>query len=253
MFDNYPQYAQLVGLGIVWVSFHCSGMCGPIVAGLTAGTQSQGTRWEKLRGGAGTVLSYQGGRLVTYLILGATAGALGASVEAAVDGVARIAGLAIAGVFVLVGLYRLLSTEGSEPSFGGRFAGRLLGRALKWAGRRGSRRPSSMVIVGAAMGLLPCMTMYWVLSLSASTASPLHGAALMGLLVGLTTPVLLIAGCAPLVASPRWRKAGARLVPAGIVVSGIWLGLVTAAANEWIAHKAFELELGSQTYYVMLW
>ena len=39
-------WAQLVGVGILWVSIHCGGMCGPIVGGLIGHAESRGAPAE---------------------------------------------------------------------------------------------------------------------------------------------------------------------------------------------------------------
>ena len=53
------------------------------------------------------------------------------------------------------------------------------------------RSPLRDLALGAVMGFLPCMIVLWALGLSALTGSALHGAAIMLILVALTTPVLL--------------------------------------------------------------
>lgn len=253
-----PQYTQLLGLGLLWVTVHCSGMCGPIVGSLVASRSQEGTWFEQLRQRAGNVLAYQGGRALTYAAIGAAAGLAGAAVEGVVGDLTRAAGLLVAVALVGVGLARIepiarrlkLSGGTATTSSTGKFLGAAMRRVRNLVPRRG---PLQMMAIGAVMGLLPCMLMFWVLGLSASTASPLHGALIMVGLVALTTPVLLFAGTAPLVCKPALRRLGERLIPYAIVLSGVWMGLISAAANGWIDHLHLPFELFGEKLVVMFW
>jgi sulfite exporter TauE/SafE len=251
---------QLFGLGVFWVSLHCAGMCGPIMAGLTTAGAPEGSRTARAWHGAKRVLAYQGGRALTYAALGATVGALGQAVEAHIHGLAGVAGLTLAALLILGGLIQVPALRALLPRRlaallgGGGGAGRWIGKVLGGLNRRWPKAlPGRMVAVGALMGLLPCMLMFWVLSLSASTASPLHGALIMMGLVGMTTPVLLVAGCAPLLAGSSWLARGRALLPAAIALSGVWLGLISAADQGWIEHVFHEFVVDGRTFYVMFW
>ena len=78
------------------------------------------------------------------------------------------------------------------------------------------------------------------------------GALLMVALVVMTTPALLVAGCAPVIASARVRAFGLRMLPAAIMLSGLWLGLISAAANGWIGHAWVNFSAG-RDYVIMFW
>ena len=57
-------FAQLFSLGLVWVTFHCAGMCGPIVigfdiAGATRGVSTLRGANVRSRNHHGNVESYQ--------------------------------------------------------------------------------------------------------------------------------------------------------------------------------------------------
>ncbi|MBA2664732.1 MAG: sulfite exporter TauE/SafE family protein [Bradymonadaceae bacterium] len=253
-------YAQLLSVGLLWVTVHCAGMCGPLVAGLTAGRGLQGQSprrrlWHSARG----VLAYQGGRALTYLVLGASAGFAGAAMEGWIRGMTRIAGLVVAVGLIAAGIAKWPAVArhikarqgGFDPA---RVSGAFIGRVMRTLSRR-FRAPGSsrMFVFGLVLGLLPCMLMFWVLGLAASTASPFHGAMLMAGLVVLTTPVLLIAGCSTGLASGRLRALGGYLVPLAMALSGVWLGLIAMAANGWIAHVHLPFELGGHRLVVMLW
>lgn len=256
MEEYLPQYAQLLGLGFLWVTVHCSGMCGPVAGSLVASRGDETTGLKRLRGRIGRVLAYQGGRAVTYALLGAGAGAAGAAVESAVGGVARIAGLIIATVLVIGGLLRVepiarrIGLTKNSSSTTGRFLGSAMRRVRRLAP---NNTLVQMATFGLLLGLLPCMLMFWVLGLSASTASPLHGALIMVGLVIMTTPILLLAGTASLLCKPALRRFGEKLVPFAVIFSGLWLGMMATAANGWIPHAHVPFEVFGEKLVIMFW
>lgn len=251
--ETSPQLLQVLGLGVVWVSLHCAGMCGPIVAGL-AGSGAEGSRGPRVGRGAARVLTYQAGRAAMYAILGALAGWIGHAAEAVVADVAKIAGLVLAAVLIVAGVLQGIGARRPKVGEGPPLSARIVRTILRAIAKAWPERlPGRLAAVGFAMGLLPCMLMFWVLSLSASTASASQGALLMLTLVAMTTPVLLIAGCGPLIATPGAQRIGRWLVPAGVVLSGVWLGLVSVAANGWIEHQWLEFTAFDRQYFVMFW
>jgi sulfite exporter TauE/SafE len=244
-------YIQVLSIGIVWTSFHCAGMCGPIIAGVTtAPSDRSAARGTLLMRRTGRVLAYQSGRAVTYAILGGLAGWLGASVEAQLGSFTKGVSLAMAVVVIALGIAKLPPVAArlkSLPGTDGALVGRLI-RATSRLGAPGSAR--RMVLTGVAMGLLPCMLMYWVLAFSASSTSVFHGAMLMLVLVVLTTPVLIGASCAS--AMSLRGRSGPWVVPIVMLVSGVWLGLIAAAANGWIPHVHLPFRLFGELYTFML-
>lgn len=258
--SHLPLYAQLFSVGLLWTSVHCAGMCGPILVGLTAsrGIEDPSPR-TRLRRAATGVFAYQGGRAGMYMLLGAAAGLAGAAVEGWIQGVTRVAGLGLAIVLLGAGLWamprapwaatraRLDARSGAST---GRWIGQLLRRLDPWLPRRGAGR---MAVVGFALGLLPCMLTFWALGLAASSADPLHGALLMLGLVALTTPVLTLAGCSTVLGDRGRVRASAAFVPLALLLSGTWVGLVSAAANGWIPHLSFPLQVLGRDLTLMLW
>ena len=268
-----PLYAQLLGVGILWVTIHCSGMCGPIMAGLVIGT---GTRdpitqpWRHRWSVAKQVLAYQSGRGIMYALLGMSAGVLGAQVETNVQTVASFASLVVAIALLIAGFLKLPDAVAirqalaarrraanadtghapPKPSLTTRFVGGMM-RALPSAQQLSG--PARMFVIGFILGLLPCSLTFWVLGLSAASTSPLHGALLMLVLIALTTPVLLAAGLSTTLISPRMRRYGATLVPIGMMLSGLWLLLISLASNGVIPHVHLPLRFGDNEYMFMLW
>jgi sulfite exporter TauE/SafE len=101
-----------------------------------------------------------------------------------------------------------------------------------------SRHPLRPLALGVAMGLLPCMLVGWALGLAALSGSPLRGALVMGLLVAMTTPMLLAVTALPRFALFRRARRGtaalARALPA---IAGLWLLLCGAAGLGLIEHQ----------------
>jgi sulfite exporter TauE/SafE len=248
-----PYLIQLAAIGFLWVSLHCVGMCGPIVAGLNAahdeGDGSE-SRWWRFSRGARRIIAYQSGRAVTYAVFGALAGVVGASVETVIGQIGDVAALVTGGVLVGLGGYRLVVSGSQGP---GGIGQRLGGAARRLSRLLPNRGPIRFAVLGLVMGFLPCMLMFWVLGLAASTADPLTGAALMVGLVAMTTPVLILAGAGPLVAEGPFRRHGDTITSAALAVSGVWLLLVGAAANGWVPHAAVDLELAGRTFKMMFW
>jgi uncharacterized protein len=215
---------QLVGVGVIWMSVHCAGMCGPIVIGLGVT-------------GPARVLQYQAGRAVTYALLGAATGLVG-------DGLTRVsskAGVVVALVLGVIAIGRACNVRlprrtgvvriGARPSS--------LDAMLTRVMRVISGAPP--FALGAALAFMPCMIALWALGLAALTASPLWGAIVMVALVAMTTPWLLLAG--------TLARVSARFSRAMLVVAGAWLLLVAAAGAGVVHHM--HARVGGFT--LMLW
>lgn len=242
-------YMQVLSLGLVWTAFHCSGMCGPLIAGLTARSSDEGSRARRLWLRARRVLAYQAGRAVTYAAMGAGAGIAGVMLEGALRDVTAAAGFVLAPVFALLGARKLAGRGGGSRGFGAGAAARVTGALRLFRRYPALRRdlPSSF-LTGAAMGFLPCMIMFWVLGIAATTSSVAHGAGVMVLLVLITTPTLLLAGCA---ASFTRVASSERLVGAALIFSGVWMLLVALAANGLIDHAHLTFRAFGQPYMLM--
>lgn len=163
--------ALLLGLG---GGLHCAGMCGPLVLGLPG---------PSTPGAARRRVIYQAGRLATYLLLGASAGALGHSL--ALFGVERWVSLG-AGLAIAAGI------AWGRFSGGGRWWSLRLARLRQLLLPR--LNPGSAVAFatyGALNGLLPCGLVYVACAAAAATGGLWSGANYM-LWFGLgTVPILL--------------------------------------------------------------
>ncbi|OMG53942.1 hypothetical protein BJN45_11090 [Azonexus hydrophilus] len=164
---------------------HCVGMCGGIVGALAMGGAS---RWTMH-------LAYNGGRILSYALAGAIAGALGAAslgLEGQVP--ARLILYLFANLMLIaLGFYLLGATR--ALAFTER-AGQALWRRVQPLTRR--FLPATTVRqafpLGMLWGWLPCGLVYSALASALSAGSAGRGAALM-LAFGLgTLPNLLLAG-----------------------------------------------------------
>lgn len=251
-----PLYAQVIGIGLLWVSVHCVGMCGPIVASLATATGVHRARTPRARIWRATkaIVCYQSGRALVYAGLGATAGLLGSAAQGLIEGVAQTAGLVVAAAIIAAGIYKIAPVAPLGSTSGA-------GRASKWTGwalrRLGRALPSSgamrMAAFGFALGFMPCVLMFWILGIAASTASLFHGAMVMLLLVAMTTPVLVVAACGASLPGALSRLGSPRVLGVAMLISGLWVGLISAAANGWVAHLHLPLEIGGQELVIMLW
>lgn len=254
-------YAQLLSVGLVWISFHCAGMCGPLLMGFDVAGAARG---DKALKGALGVLTYQAGRAMTYLLLGALAGLVGRGLSSVFEPAGAIFALlfGLAVVATLVTRFirsRRARRQAAQPvrvgfskldinPKGPGLVERLvsaLPRALHPLNGPDEGRHARIFGLGAAMGLLPCMITYWALGLAATTGSPLHGALVMLLLVVMTTPMLLGVTLLPRLVPRRFTW----LPNALMIVSATWLVMIGLAGLELVDHA--HIKIGD--YMVMLW
>jgi sulfite exporter TauE/SafE len=248
-------YSQLLGVGVLWIALHCAGMCGPIVVGLDVAGSRCGTGPG---GGFLRLLAYQGGRAITYSVLGALAGLLGAGLKTALVGGGGV-------LTVVLGLgtlgYALKPRRRAAVpvvQIGKARPQSITERALEVVRTRllpltAQADVSSRIMLGAVLGLMPCMITLWALGLAASTLSPLHGAGVMVLLVVLTTPTLTLAS-----AAGRWLRhlspsIVVRLQRGLLVLSGLILVLAGLAALDIIDHAHLGFMAGGRHYMIMFW
>jgi sulfite exporter TauE/SafE len=210
--------AWLVGLlgGV-----HCVGMCGGIVATLTAGLpREQRQRFSRQ---LTFQLAYNLGRIASYALAGALMGALGAVALqlAPLHLTQRLLYLIAAGFMLALGLYLGGWWQGMTRV---ERLGERLWRHIEPLGRPflPVRRWWQALAVGLVWGWLPCGLVYSVLIWSAGSGGPLQGALLM-LVFGLgTLPNLLglglLAGAAARVTEQRWLRQ-----LAGVLVMGFGL------------------------------
>lgn len=234
------EYSLLAVFTVGLVStLHCLGMCGGIVGALSLSLppETQNNRWRLLP----FVLTYNAGRIVSYALAGALAGATGSRMFTSISpqyGHTTLQWIAAA-VMVAMGLY----LAGWFPRLAYMEAvGRPLWRVLEPIGRRllPVKNPLQALLLGLIWGWLPCGMVYSVLIYAASAGSAFQGALLM-LAFGLgTLPALVAAGVmtgfmARLARVPNVRRG------AGIVV--IILALASVLVSQSGGHSQHMHEL----------
>jgi sulfite exporter TauE/SafE len=186
-------------------SAHCMGMCGGLVLAAAAAEGRAGARWRV----AGGQALLNAGKAVSYMVLGALAGAFGgALVRHPLFGwservLALVAGAALgAAGLTLLGLRaRGAGGASGRPGFGASLWRRLVGPLL-------ARRPRGFSFaVGMAMGLLPCPLVYAGLAGAAASGSAPAGAAIMaGVALGTLPALVLVAASGTLVPAPLRQR-----------------------------------------------
>lgn len=190
-------------------SLHCVGMCGPLM--LAANSASAGG-WR-------APLTYQAGRLTTYVILGGLLGSLGLGLRLwnAQSAVAIFSG-------ILLILFAVMKWDPGKmlakwPAYAN-FQFSLRSKMASFIGKRGL---SAQFVLGTCNGLVPCGLVYLGVIGAANTGSPLTGSAFM-LAFGMgTLPLLgasLYAGRRLLTFRPDTLS---RWTPAIMLVSAILL------------------------------
>jgi sulfite exporter TauE/SafE len=187
-----------LSLGLV-SGLHCLQMCGPIALVVGRGRP---------------LVLYNGGRILTYMALGAVAGSLGRTLMFLGGTATVIAGgaMIVAGL-LMTGVARSQDLITIRP--GGRFS-RLTGSLLR-AGR-------NKFALGLALGFLPCGLVYAALLKAMHAAGPVAGAVTM-LAFGAGTSVALFAVGYGAAFCGRWMQ---RLAPISVMIAGavlVWRGL----------------------------
>ena len=206
-------------LGLVG-SLHCVQMCGPLVvsAGLPIADRPRGRQ-------ALAHLGYHLGRIATYALLGAAAGAAGSAVTVlgSLGGI-RHGAMFAGGVLLILVAASLVGLRSSRLTTIGIFR-----HASAWsrfvARLMSSDAVAARVAMGLVLGLLPCGLVYGALVKAAATASVTGGALTMAAFGVGTSGALFAVG---LFAMPfgriagRWstRTAAAAMAAMGLVL--VW-------------------------------
>jgi hypothetical protein len=212
------EFGVVFTLGLV-SGMHCLQMCGPIVLTYSLAVPKGGA-WR-------AHTAYNSGRILTYMFLGALAGAAGGGLGV----LGRMAGLAtgariVSGAAMIVAGILMI---GLGPAKG------LVNIQRKGIGARFSRAAGRLLLsarskfrLGLVMGFLPCGLIYAALLKAMESAGPVPGALTM-LAFGLGTAVALLAvGMASSFAGARLGRWSTQVAAASIMVAGgvlLWRGL----------------------------
>jgi sulfite exporter TauE/SafE len=209
------EFSVVFSLGLV-SGLHCLQMCGPIVLTYSLAVPKQ----QALR----AHLSYNAGRILTYMFLGALAGVAGGGIGV----LGRMAGLASGAAMVVAGILMVgfLPSRGltqiERKGIGARFS-RLAGRLLLTA--------RSKFTLGLVLGFLPCGLVYAALLKAMESAGPLSGAVTM-MAFGLGTAIALLAvGMVSTFAGARLGFWSNRLAAISIMAAGailLWRGVAAS-------------------------
>ncbi|MBK7905560.1 MAG: sulfite exporter TauE/SafE family protein [Gemmatimonadetes bacterium] len=212
-------------------SVHCAGMCGSFACLASGGDASSG------RSALRSTVTYNLGRLVSYAILGAVAGAAGAGLDqlGAVAGITRPAAIVAGVLLIMWGLATLLGT------FGVRLPAVAVPPALASRIARGVRavqqRPPAVrgLAIGMLTAALPCGWLYAFVATSAAAGSALGGAVVMAAFWIGTVPMMTAVGLGAQRLLGPARKHLPALTAAMLVVLG---GLTVAGRFAPAAHAA---------------
>lgn len=205
-------------------SLHCIGMCGPIVVGYV----SQRPVQISMPGGATSSIArvspvapqliYNLGRVISYSLIGALAGFLGATtlISRNIQDVMSIVLGSIMILFALaqLGIFRkLLKRSGKKEGKG------MITNFLSGITRSGGL--DSRFILGLVTPLLPCGLLYGMAAAAAATLSPITGAATMGAFAIGSIPALMATGLLSGVIGSRIRLFGTRFAVVLLIIMGI--------------------------------
>ena len=212
-------------------STHCLGMCGGIVSALNARLPQTQRPSHILR--MAHHITYNAGRILSYVVAGGLAGLAGAQAQRLSPGDILPVGSLIAGLFLIaLGLY----LAGWWRAIAGlEHIGMHVWRWIKPLGRRflPVQNPLHAFGLGLVWGWLPCGLVYSALALAVISASPERGAWLMlGFGLG-TLPMLLVMGRASeylgkIMRSPAIRQMAGALV----ILFGVYTLLIAFSGHE---------------------
>lgn len=210
---------------------HCASMCGGIVALLgsrhriAVQVQDDGAAVASSRSGVALQFAYNTGRIASYTVAGALAGAVGSTawLAANVLPVQQIAFIAANLVLIVLGIVLIGSLGLRRLRVLERFGTAVWKRIAPLASRLlGATSIPGALAAGAAWGWVPCGMVYGVLVAALVSGSAAGGAALMLAFGAGTLPNLLALGLAAQRASRWLADARARAVAgASIVLFGI--------------------------------
>lgn len=214
-------------------SLHCAGMCGPLVAFAIGAPETR-----SYAGRAVLQIAYHGGRLVTYALLGAICGALGAALDlgGSVLGLQRVAAVLAGAMMIAVGVFAMLRYGGvTLPHIGlPAFLQRLVVVGQRAAS--GLRPLPRAVAIGLLTALLPCGWLYAFAIIAAGAGSAAWGAAVMAAFWAGTVPVLVSLG----VGVQALTGALGRRLPLATALILVVLGLYTVGDRLLLPAGAFE-------------
>lgn len=190
-------------------SVHCIGMCGPLALAVPSPGRSA---WARMR----SAILLNGGRVVTYALLGAAIGLFGRGLDMA--GLQRTVSIALGVVIMLAlvapGVVSRIPLSNGPARLVFRLQG-VMARQLK------RTSPEGLVLTGLLNGLLPCGMVYLALAGALAQAGPGQGALFM-LFFGLGTwPLLVGLKVGSTFAGPGVRSRLRKVAPAAYALMAV--------------------------------
>jgi sulfite exporter TauE/SafE len=216
-------------------SVHCVGMCGGIVGALTAGIDP--ARRQSRRRMFPFVSAYNLGRITSYAVAGAIAGAIGQGVLQRLVPHYMIVGHLLSAVFMIaLGLYLggwWMGLSRLER------VGQHLWRRIEPFGRRllPVRTPAHALALGLLWGWLPCGLVYSALAWSFAAGGALQGALIMLAFGAGTLPTLLALGGAG-----SWLVAVTRRAPVRAAVGALAVAFGLYSAGMAFLHPHMHMD-----------
>ena len=229
-------FLMLVGVGLLTGFSHCVGMCGPLVGAFTM------RRRSAMHEVSTPLVLYQLGRVMTYALLGATAGSVGALAIESIRDWQGVLSITLGFFVVMLGL-SLLGLLPLQRWLARVVPARLVSRWVQ--NRMRSHHPAAPLALGIANGLLPCGPVYTMALLAALSGGPLQGASLMFIFGLGTLPAMLGLGFSSAMLSIRLRTQLHRIAALVAMGVGLQLALRGLALQGYLPHTS----IGG----VMLW
>lgn len=206
--------AMLADIGLPFLagllgSAHCIGMCGGFVLLYSSRARHGST--------PASHMLYNGGRITTYVVIGAVSGAAGSLMD-----IAFMRNAALAASSVLLVASGVMMLAGSGDGIFGSGNGRLATLVKPAVARlRSAASLRHLFPLGLAMGFVPCGLVYTMAVKAASSANPVTGGLVM-LSFGLGTfPALAAFGALSGFLTSRYRMLFQKAAAVVIIVMGI--------------------------------
>ncbi|MBV5313954.1 MAG: sulfite exporter TauE/SafE family protein [Prolixibacteraceae bacterium] len=191
-------------------SFHCIGMCGPIVVALPLKKHSM---MSKITG----AVLYNSGRVLTYSILGILFGLLGKGIHMA--GFQQWTSILLGVAMIISVLFPFVFRE--KITIAGLFSGFAARLILKLKKLFTDRSYFSLLMIGLLNGLLPCGLVYVAIAGAINSGNILSGAVFMMFFGIGTIPLLLIATLASDAIGQKVRSKMQKVVPYFVFMLGV--------------------------------
>ncbi len=190
-------------------SFHCLGMCGPIVIALPL----PGNSWTSRVTGS---ILYNLGRTVTYALMGVIFGLLGAGLHLA--GFQRWVSIGTGALMILAIVIPAFTGKRVQFGINLQITSAIQGTFRKLLYRRSM---SSLFFIGLLNGLLPCGLVYVALAAALAGGSLLNGILFMTAFGLATGPMLFLLSIAGNIITQPVRSFINKIIPFIVVLMGL--------------------------------